>query len=84
MGHRTMPTQEGLDFLAPARGPHNGLQNGEAAPLLYREPARTHRLPLDRGDLGARLGPDTHTTPLSNELGKRSKVKGDFTPPLTP
>ncbi|XP_056268024.1 chromodomain Y-like protein 2 [Pseudoliparis swirei] len=37
-------------FVPPGRVPHNGLQNGETDPLVYRTAARSHRLPTDRGD----------------------------------
>ncbi|KAG7230217.1 hypothetical protein INR49_012350 [Caranx melampygus] len=41
-------------FVPPVRVPHNGLQNGEMEPLMYRAAARPHRLPSDKldGELG--------------------------------
>lgn len=44
------PSHGGSHFSAAAAVPHNGLQNGELEPLMYRTAARPHRLPLDRGD----------------------------------
>lgn len=44
------PSHGGSHFSAAASVPHNGLQNGELEPLMYRTAARPHRLPLDRGD----------------------------------
>lgn len=40
----------GSHFSPAALVPHNGLQNGELEPLMYRTAARPHRLPLDRGE----------------------------------
>nr|XP_023992712.1 chromodomain Y-like protein 2 [Salvelinus alpinus] len=59
----------GLHFVPPVRAPHNGLQNGEMDPVLYRAAARTHRLNHDTVErvMG---GVETPGTPLVNELGK--------------
>ncbi|XP_078106344.1 chromodomain Y-like protein 2 [Sander vitreus] len=48
------PPPGGLHFVHPVRIPHNGLQNGDIDPLMYRTSARSHRLPSDRvdGELG--------------------------------
>lgn len=48
-------SSHGGSHFSPATSfPHNGLQNGELEPLMYRTAARPHPLPLDRGeeDLG--------------------------------
>lgn len=37
-------------FIAPVRDSHNGLQNGEVDPHMYRTAARSHRPPADRVD----------------------------------
>ncbi|CAB1339325.1 unnamed protein product [Coregonus sp. 'balchen'] len=58
----------GLQFVPPVRGPHNGLQNGEVDPDLYRAAARTHRLPQDTVEM-VMGGVETTGTPLVNELG---------------
>nr|XP_046241256.1 chromodomain Y-like protein 2 isoform X1 [Scatophagus argus] len=62
------PPPGGAHFTPPVRVPHNGLQNGELEPLVYRTAARSHRLPLDRvdGELG-----DMETTEqqFTTELG---------------
>lgn len=57
------------NFAAPVRNPHNGLQNGETEPLMYRPAARSHRLPSDRveGELG---DVDTTGQKFTSELGK--------------
>ncbi|XP_033933010.2 chromodomain Y-like protein 2 isoform X2 [Pseudochaenichthys georgianus] len=49
------PPSGGHHFVPPMRVPHNGLQNGDMDPLMYRTAARPHRLPLDRAEreLGA-------------------------------
>ncbi|XP_034087465.1 chromodomain Y-like protein 2 [Gymnodraco acuticeps] len=49
------PPPGGHHFVPPMRVPHNGLQNGDMDPLMYRTTARPHRLPLDRAEreLGA-------------------------------
>ncbi|XP_026234122.1 chromodomain Y-like protein 2 [Anabas testudineus] len=48
------PPPGGPHFVHPVRDPHNGLQNGEMEPLVYRSEARSHRLPSDNvdGELG--------------------------------
>ncbi|XP_042175555.1 chromodomain Y-like protein 2 [Oncorhynchus tshawytscha] len=58
----------GLQFVPPVMAPHNGLQNGEMDPVLYRAAARTHRLTHDTVErvMG---GVETTGTPLANELG---------------
>uniref|UniRef100_A0A4W5QXF3 Chromodomain Y like 2 n=1 Tax=Hucho hucho TaxID=62062 RepID=A0A4W5QXF3_9TELE len=58
----------GLQFVPPVRGPHNGLQNGEMDPVLYRAAAGTHRLTHDAVERVMR-GVETPRTPLVNELG---------------
>ncbi|KAM7406221.1 hypothetical protein PAMP_000610 [Pampus punctatissimus] len=35
-------------FAAPVRNPHNGLQNGEMEPVMYRPTERPHKLPSDK------------------------------------
>lgn len=68
MTYRAPPA--GVPHFVPALTvPHNGLQNGEMEPLLYRTAPRSHRLPLGRvdgesGDMGA-TGQQ-----LTPELGK--------------
>lgn len=56
-------------FVPPVRVPHNGLQNGDMEPLVYRTTPRSHRLPLDRvdGELGDK---DTTGQQFITELGK--------------
>ncbi|KAM6980604.1 chromodomain Y-like protein 2 [Aplochiton taeniatus] len=71
----------GLQFVAAVRAPYNGLQNGEAEPLLYRAAARTHRLPSDRGD-GPPGNVDTTGTPLCNQQGS-TLSNGGVHPPST-
>ncbi|KAM7014775.1 chromodomain Y-like protein 2 [Tautogolabrus adspersus] len=48
------PSQAGPHYVPPLRVSHNGLQNGQTEPLIYRSAARSHRLPMDRvdGELG--------------------------------
>lgn len=58
-------------FVPPARVPHNGFQNGEMEPLVYRTATRSHRLPLDRvdGELGDMDAPGQQfTTELGSPL----------------
>lgn len=64
------PPPGGPHFAPPVRVPHNGLQNGEMEPLVYRT-ARPHRVPLDRDD--GELG-DMETTGqhFTSELGRSS------------
>lgn len=56
-------------FVPPVRVPHNGLQNGEMEPIVYRAAARPHRLPSDKldGELGDM---DTNGHQYTTELGK--------------
>jgi hypothetical protein len=44
----TSPRQ--LQFVPAMRASHNGLQNGEAEPVLYRASSRTPRPPPDKGE----------------------------------
>ncbi|XP_029972102.1 chromodomain Y-like protein 2 [Salarias fasciatus] len=44
------PPAGGPHFVPPLRVPHNGLQNGETEPIVYRTAARSHRLPSDRAE----------------------------------
>ncbi|XP_029000331.1 chromodomain Y-like protein 2 [Betta splendens] len=62
------PPPGGPHFVHPVRDPHNGLQNGETEPLMYRTEARSHRLPSDGADGDLR---ETRTTgpPFNTELG---------------
>ncbi|XP_034536398.1 chromodomain Y-like protein 2 [Notolabrus celidotus] len=48
------PLQGGPHLVPPLRVSHNGLQNGEMEPLMYRPAARPHRPSMDRvdGELG--------------------------------
>lgn len=63
------PPPGGPHFVHPMRDPHNGLQNGEMEPLVYRPEARSHRLPSDNVDGELR---DMCTTgqQFTTELGK--------------
>ncbi|XP_056235438.1 chromodomain Y-like protein 2 [Seriola aureovittata] len=62
------PPPGGPHFVPPVRVPHNGLQNGEMEPLVYRSAARPHRLPSDKvdGELGDM---DTTGQQYATELG---------------
>lgn len=64
------PSHGGSHFPPAAPAPHNGLQNGELEPLIYRTAARSHRLPLDRGegDLG-------DVDPTGQQYKKRGKTE---------
>uniref|UniRef100_A0A3P8SGA9 Chromodomain Y like 2 n=1 Tax=Amphiprion percula TaxID=161767 RepID=A0A3P8SGA9_AMPPE len=62
------PPPGGPHFVPPLRVPHNGLQNGEMEPLVYRTAARSHRLPSDRGD-GEAGHVDTTGPQFTTELG---------------
>ncbi|KAG7483012.1 Chromodomain Y 2 [Solea senegalensis] len=44
------PLSAGTHFVPPVRVPHNGLQNGDMEPPLYRAAARSHRPPTDKVD----------------------------------
>nr|XP_040051647.1 chromodomain Y-like protein 2 [Gasterosteus aculeatus aculeatus] len=82
MTYKAVAPPGGPHFVPPARVPHNGLQNGETDPLMYRTAARSHRLTSDRvdrepgsvdaaGQFTAQLG-----TPLSNgKMHLHSSVK---------
>ncbi|KAM3624844.1 uncharacterized protein V6R79_002626 [Siganus canaliculatus] len=77
------PPLGGTHFVPPVRVPHNGLQNGETEPLVYRTAARSHRLPLDRvdGELGDMDGTGQQFTtepssPLANgKMHLHSSIK---------
>ncbi|CAN9507000.1 unnamed protein product [Ophioblennius macclurei] len=62
------PPASGQHLVPPLRVPHNGLQNGELEPIVYRTAPRSHRLPSDRaeGELGPTESPGQQFTP---ELG---------------
>lgn len=63
------PSQGGSHYSPATLVPHNGLQNGELEPLVYRAASRPHRLPLDRGE--GELG-DVDTS--GQQLKKRGKA----------
>ncbi|XP_068166054.1 chromodomain Y-like protein 2 isoform X2 [Antennarius striatus] len=54
-------------FVPSVTVPHNGLQNGEIEPLIYRTAARSHKLPLDRAE-GEPRDVDTTGPPFTTEL----------------
>lgn len=66
---KTMTYKAPPHFAAPERDPHNGLQNGEMEPLMYRPVARSHRLPSDRVE-GELRDMDTTGQQFTSELGK--------------
>lgn len=59
----------GSHFSPASAVPHNGLQNGELEPLVYRTAARSHRLPLDRGE-----GEQGEMDTTGQQLKKRGKI----------
>ncbi|XP_029932895.1 chromodomain Y-like protein 2 [Myripristis murdjan] len=62
------PSPGGLQFVAPVRPPHIGLQNGEVESLVYRAAARSHGLPSDGVD--RELGDmDTTGQQLTTDVG---------------
>lgn len=70
MTYKTPPIG-GPRFVAPLRDPHNGLQNGEMEPQMYRTAAKTssHRPPSDKldGEVGDM---DTTGQQFTRDLGK--------------
>ncbi|XP_068595699.1 chromodomain Y-like protein 2 [Brachionichthys hirsutus] len=70
-------------FVPPVTVSHNGIQNGEMEPVLYRTAARSHKLPLDRmegepGDVDAAGPPFTadHGSSLTNgKMHLHSSIK---------
>ncbi|KAF0043274.1 hypothetical protein F2P81_004611 [Scophthalmus maximus] len=62
----TLP--RGPHFVPPVRVPHNGLQNGEVEPLMYRAATRSHRLPTEKVD-GEQRDIDAPGQHYSTELG---------------
>nr|XP_057944524.1 chromodomain Y-like protein 2 isoform X1 [Doryrhamphus excisus] len=66
-------------FVAPLREPHNGLQNGDVEPHMYRTASRSHRTSSDRvdGDLGEIDTTElTASSPLANsKMHLHSSIK---------
>ncbi|XP_053287056.1 chromodomain Y-like protein 2 [Pleuronectes platessa] len=60
------PLPRGAHFVPPVRVPHNGLQNGDLEPLVYRTAARSHR-PTDKVD--GEQDTDTTGQQYNTELG---------------
>ncbi|KAM9860648.1 chromodomain Y-like protein 2 [Aulostomus maculatus] len=55
-------------FVAPLRDPHNGLQNGEMEPHMYRTAARSHRPPSEKVD-GELEDMEATSQQFTSELG---------------
>ncbi|XP_056134627.1 chromodomain Y-like protein 2 [Lampris incognitus] len=78
-----VPPPGGLQFVPPLRAPHNGLQNGDVEPLMYRAAARSHRLPLDQmerilgemGTAGQQLNNGLGASPANGGIHQHSSAK---------
>lgn len=67
MTYKAPPSRE-PHFVPLLRVSHNGLQNGEAEPLVYRTAARSHKLLSDRDEEVEHK--DTTGSQFTTELGK--------------